>query len=221
MTTEAKTDERPLRADAERNRQLILDAAAELIAKRGLSVSMDEIAAHAGVGVGTVYRRFPEREDLFDALFEVKFLELYDLAVEAEAHDDAWEGLKFFIEKGAEVHAHDVGLREVILGSGRGKEKISEARGKMSEPVGKLVARAQAEGKLRPDVVVLDIPVLEMMISSVFDHTGGVHPEHWKRMLEIVLDGLVATRPEPTELVQPPLGIADYEAAMRKRFAGE
>lgn len=221
MASETKTDERPLRADAERNRQRILDAAAELVAERGLSVSMDEIADHAGVGVGTVYRRFPDREDLVDALFEVKFLELYELAEEALAHEDAWEGIKFFVEKGAEVHAHDRGLREVIMGSARGKEKISEVRGKMSAPVGKLVARAQEQGKLRPDLVVLDIPVLEMMIASVFDHTGAVNPEHWKRMLEIVLDGLVSTRPEPTELTVPPLGVKDYEGAMAKRFAKE
>ena len=221
MAPQTKSEDRPLRADAERNRGRILDAAAELVSKRGLSVSMDDIADHAGVGVGTVYRRFPDREDLVDALFEVKFLELYGLAVKAEAYEDAWEGVKFFIEKGAEVHAFDRGLRELILGGAKGKEKIREVRGKLSEPIGRLLTRAQEEGKLRPDVVVLDIPVLEMMLASVFDHTGGVNPEHWKRMLEIVLDGLVATRPEPTELTVPPLGIADYEKAMRKRFAGE
>lgn len=219
MAVEPKTEERPLRADAERNRRRILDAAAELIADRGLAVSMDEIADRAGVGVGTVYRRFPEREDLVDALFEAKFLELYGLAEEANELEDAWEGIKFFIEKGAEVHAYDRGLRELVLGSATGKERIREVRGKMSEPVGRLVARAQEQGKLRPDLVVLDIPVLEMMIASVFDHTGAVNPRHWKRMLEIVLDGLLATRPEPTELTVPPLGIKDYERAMAKRFA--
>ena len=102
MATDA-TSERPLRADAERNRQRILDAAADLFAERGLQVSLDEVAERAGVGVGTVYRRFPDREALIDALFQVRVEEFIGIAREAAADPDAWAGLTRFIEHGDRV----------------------------------------------------------------------------------------------------------------------
>jgi AcrR family transcriptional regulator len=79
---------RPLRRDAEQNRQRILAAAREVYSERGLDVTLDDIARHAGVGVGTVYRRFPGKEALIDALFEDKVNSLLSLAEEALANLD-------------------------------------------------------------------------------------------------------------------------------------
>src|SRR5690349_24529453 len=90
---------RPLRADAERNRARILAAAAEVFADRGLDASLDDIAAAAGVGVGTVYRRFPDKDALIDALFEVKIDRARALATEALEFEDPWEGFVFFIDR--------------------------------------------------------------------------------------------------------------------------
>jgi AcrR family transcriptional regulator len=91
---------RPLRRDAERNRQRILAAAGELFAERGLSVTLDDIARHAGVGVGTVYRRFPDKNELIDALFEDRLKALCAAAEAALASDDPWDGLVLFLERG-------------------------------------------------------------------------------------------------------------------------
>ena len=95
--------ERKLRADAARNRQRVLAAAAEVFAERGLDVSLDEVAHAAGVGVGTLYRRFPNKEALVDALFEDKVENMVVLAHEAEALDDPWEGFVYFIEHALEL----------------------------------------------------------------------------------------------------------------------
>ena len=91
---------RPLRRDAARNRERILAAAAELFTERGLQVTLDEVARRAGVGVGTVYRRFPDKEALTDALFEERITALVDLAQQALADPDEWAGLVSFLEQG-------------------------------------------------------------------------------------------------------------------------
>src|SRR6187551_3752942 len=103
---------RPLRADAERNRRRILVAAAEVFAKRGLDAGLDEIARHAGVGTGTVYRRFPDKALLIDALFESRIDSLLEVARTALARPDAWDGLVHFLEKSIEMQQADRGLKE-------------------------------------------------------------------------------------------------------------
>src|SRR4051794_8326504 len=111
MTTEAKPKRR-LRADAQRNRLRILEAAEKVFAERGLGVTMDDIADAAGVGVGTVYRRFPEKADLIDAIFEQRIDEIAGLAEQGREMDDPFAGLAFFLEHAAELHAGDRALRQ-------------------------------------------------------------------------------------------------------------
>src|ERR671937_2958692 len=108
MSTEAV---RPLRRDAERNRRRILEAAAEAFAERGLGITMDDIADHAGVGVGTVYRRFPDRELLIDALFEDVLVGMVALAEEALEIEDPWEGFVYFLEHALEKQTANRGLK--------------------------------------------------------------------------------------------------------------
>ena len=109
--------ERKLRVDAARNRQRVLAAAAEVFAERGLDVSLDEVAHAAGVGVGTLYRRFPNKEALVEALFEDKVQNMVVLAHEAEAFEDPWAGFVYFIEHALERQVRNRGLREVLLRS--------------------------------------------------------------------------------------------------------
>src|SRR5215475_1323676 len=89
---------RPLRRDAERNRQLILRAASEVFTSRGLQASLDDVAQHAGVGVGTVYRRFPDKESLVEALFEERIQAIAALAEKALAEPDSWAAVVGFLE---------------------------------------------------------------------------------------------------------------------------
>src|SRR3954469_14505841 len=122
---------RPLRADAERNRSRVLDAAAELFAAKGLAVGLDEIARHAGVGVGTAYRRFPDKRKLIEELFEDRVAGMVALAERALAADDAWGGLAGFIEAGTQPQDQDRGLREIVLGHDEGTALAVRARARV------------------------------------------------------------------------------------------
>jgi AcrR family transcriptional regulator len=185
---------RPLRADAARNRERILVAAAEVFAERGLEASLDDIAHRAGLGVGTVYRRFPGKEELIEALFEQSVHGVVALAEKAEAMEDSWEGLAWFLERATEMQSQDLGLRDVILHSGYGRERVAVARDSIVPVVTRLVERAQRDGTLRKDVVATDIPVIELMLSAVSMYTNSSAPDLWRRYLAIVLDGLAAER---------------------------
>src|ERR687883_144691 len=119
---------RPLRADAERNRKRILEAADEVFAERGLDVSLDDIAAAAGVGVGTVYRRFPDKEALIDALFEDKLGEVVEVIRKAVDLEDPWESFETFVRSVARLQAEDRGLKEALVAAHRGRERLAMMR---------------------------------------------------------------------------------------------
>src|SRR5688500_1594373 len=119
---------RPLRADAERNRARILAAAAEVFAERGLDVSLDDIAAHAGVGVGTVYRRFPDKDALIDALFEDKIDRVVALADDALEIEDPWEGFTTFMRGMCRMPAGGRRLQHEPLVHARGHARVDTAR---------------------------------------------------------------------------------------------
>ena len=119
---------RPLRRDAERNRQRILKAASEVFTERGLDVSLDEVARHAGVGVGTVYRRFRTKEDLVEALFINRIEEVAALAEEAAQVPDPWSGLVCFMEQMTEMLAGDLGLHQLLMFATYGGDKVWYAR---------------------------------------------------------------------------------------------
>ena len=119
---------RPLRRDAERNRQRILKAASEVFTERGLDVSLDEVARHAGVGVGTVYRRFRTKEDLVEALFVDRIEEVAALAEKATHASDPWSGLTGFMQEAATMLAGDLGLRQMMMFATYGGDKVRYAR---------------------------------------------------------------------------------------------
>jgi AcrR family transcriptional regulator len=206
---------RPLRRDAERNRQRILEAAREAFAEGGLGVTLDEIANRAGVGVGTVYRRFPDKEQLIDALFEERIGELVALAEASLRQDDAWEGLVGFLEGATELHACDRGLKEVALSGVHGLERVGRARQLMFPLVTRLVARAQDQGSLRPDLEPTDLPLLQLMLGSLSECTREVEPEVWRRFLGILTDGLRTRRDAPNPLARGALGPEQVQRTMR------
>jgi len=213
--TAAAPAPRPLRRDAERNRQRILQAAREVFAERGLGVTLDEIARHAGVGVGTVYRRFADKEALIDALFDDRIGELVAIAEQALAEDDAWEGLVRFLDRSLAMQAADRGLKDLITSSTHGRDRVAQARALLAPLVSELVRRAQAAGELRADVEPTDVPVITLMLSLVADYAADVVPELWRRYLTIVLDGLRARREEPTATAVDALDFDELGQAMR------
>lgn len=191
---------RPLRADAERNRTKILDAAARVFAERGLDATLDEVAAAAGVGVGTVYRRFADKETLIGALFDNGVDEIAELASRAHEMSNSWEGLVWFLEQALERQCANRGLREVVAESSYAEVRLDDAKRRIVPALGRLVERAQCDGYVRDDVVTTDFAIFEMMISSLGNKTSSVAPELWRRYLRIILDGIVVARQRPSVL---------------------
>src|ERR1700710_1360369 len=119
---------RALRRDAAINRERLLDAARELFAEQGLHVSLNDIAHHAGVGVGTAYRRFANKEEVIDALFERGLQDIAAVAQEGLADPDAWRGMVSFLERSLRMQFGDRGLNEIMNDTALGRERVSEAR---------------------------------------------------------------------------------------------
>jgi AcrR family transcriptional regulator len=199
------TERKPLRADAERNRQRILDAARELFALRGLGVTLNDIAHHAGVGVGTVYRRFPDKQRLIEDLFDQQLEELAAMMAEAVADPDPWHGLTRFMTRALELQAADRGFKEVTLGSQRAHAHGGRLRARMLPMAQQLIERARAAGELRQDFMPQDIPITQLMIGTVIDAARDVEPDLWRRYLAIFLQGIRAHPSAPEPLTTPPV----------------
>jgi len=208
--------ERPLRRDAERNRQRILDSAGVLFAERGLGVSLDEIARHAGVGVGTVYRRFPDKEQLIDALFDDRLGEMLAAAADSAEMPDPWEALVHFLERSMEMQVKDRGLKELLLGTTTAHARIEQARQQIRPIVAALLDRAQQAGVVRDDINVPDLMLLQHAIGESADYTREVAPEGWRRLLSIALDGLRPDRRRPSPMPAPPLTEEQVVCSMRE-----
>jgi AcrR family transcriptional regulator len=208
------TVDRPLRKDAERNRQRILDAARELFAERGVGVTLNDVAHHAGVGVGTVYRRFPDKVQLIEELFEQRVEQLVGLMEDALEDPDPWHGLTRFLRRMLEFQASDRAFRELVLGSAQGLERVSQVRARMLPLGSELVRRAQEVGRLRPDFRAQDVPILLLMLTTIIDSARDVDPELWRRYLAIVIDGLRADSGTPLPLPVPPLASEDVDRVM-------
>ena len=207
---------RPLRRDAARNRQRVLKAASEVFSERGLDVSLDEVARHAGVGVGTVYRRFGTKEDLVEALFVERIDAVAALAAEAATAPDPWSGLVGFLEQAAETLAGDSGLRQLLKFAIYGGDKTWYARQRMAPRVTGLVERVQAAGQLRSDLRPTDIPFILFMLAEAAQFARGVRPDIWRRYLTLVLDGLRPEREGVTPLPVRALRPDEMEMTMRQ-----
>lgn len=212
------TPDKPLRRDAERNRQLILGAARELFAERGPTVTLDDIAARAGVGVGTVYRRFPSRDELLDTLFEDRLEELIANAKRARALDDPWESVIQLLEGYMEIQGGDRSFGPVVLTNAHGRGGLDRARVRLKPIVDEIVARAQQAGVLRPDVTSTDIPMTILSVALLQNASRDVAPDTWRRQLAIILDGLRADRSGTTPLGADPVDPLDVPRIMHAAF---
>jgi len=207
---------RPLRQDAERNRQRILAAAAEVFNERGLEVTLDEIARHAGVGVGTVYRRFRTKEELIEALFMDRLELIAAIADEALASPDPWSGLVSFMERMAETMAGNVGLRQMLMFATYGRDLVAVARQHNAPLIEQLVQRAQAAGQLRTDIRQTDIALLVLVLTETTQLAYAASPDIWRRYLTLILDGMRPAREGVTPLPVPALLPEEMEKSLRQ-----
>jgi AcrR family transcriptional regulator len=208
--TKAKT----LRSDARRNRELLVASARELIAREGPDVSVEEITQHAGLGMGTLYRHFPTKDELIDAVLEDAFAELVELAREAAAEEDAWTGLTTFLEQALARHAANRGLKDVLASREHGRRRAEAMRARIRPVLRRLIERAQAQGTLRSDFTSEDLPLVFWTAGRVIETTADVSPEYWRRYLGLLLDGLRAE--SATALPQPSLTRSQLARAGRR-----
>jgi AcrR family transcriptional regulator len=132
MTAPTDHPDRPLRRDAQRNLERIRAAATKVFRERGLDASHEAIAREADVSVGTVYRRFPDREQLIDMLFEDELDAVAAVAEQAAAEDDPWQGVVHLFEGVMELSAENLGLKELVMGSGHGADRVARARDRIA-----------------------------------------------------------------------------------------
>jgi AcrR family transcriptional regulator len=192
--------ERVLRADARRNREAVIAAAKRLFADQGLDAQMPDVAKAAKVGVGTVYRHFPTKDDLIAALAAERFERLAEKAREGIEAEDPWEGLCDFIRFSAELQADDRGLCEVMGSRPEVMDASAFAVG-LDQLCDKLVKRAQRSGDLRRDLHWEDIPMIACGLGRITQATAGPAIGRWPRLVEIILDGLRA--PGNSKLPKP------------------
>ena len=218
MNVEESNGARPgrlLRADAERNRQRILAAAAELFTERGLEPSLDDVARHAGVGVGTVYRRFPDKASLADALFDERIDALVALAEQAQAEPDAWAALVSFLERSGEMLVSNRGLRQILMFAAEGHDRGICARDRMRPAIESLIERAQANGQVRADLRPTDVPMIEFMVAAAAEYAWQVRPTVWRRYLALILDALRPASASGRPLPEPELSPDEMAEVMQ------
>ena len=209
---DSRPADRPLRKDAQRSRRLVLDAAADLFARHGLEVGFDEIARAAGVGVGTVYRRFPDRQALVDALFSEKVDALLAGAAADLEIPDPWAAIVAFCERSIREGQRDRGLAQVLAGETQGLGRLDELRAGMGRLVDALVERAQHAGSVRADVDGVDLAVLTHLLSRVAVDEGE---DFWRRYLALFLDALRA-EPARRPLPVPPPTPAQFDEILHR-----
>jgi AcrR family transcriptional regulator len=208
------TASKPLRADAQRNRDRLVAAGREVFAERGFQASLDDVAHHAGVGVGTAYRRFPNKEALIDEIFEERVNEILDALERALDEEDAWIGLQQFIAELLEFQSADRGLKQAFHESSEGRERVKCAKERFMPLLATLVERSKEQGSLRADATVTDVLIGTMMIGAVIDATRDVDPDAWRRYLTFALDGFAADRGKPTDLPIPSLTPEQFDEAL-------
>ena len=209
---------RPLRADAERNRQRLIAAAREVFAERGLHVPMEDIARHAGVGVATLYRRFPTRAHLIAGAFEAKMCAYADAVAQALADPDPWAGFCGYIERVCAMQAEDRGFANVLTMTFPLHKCFEAERDRAFRGFAELVDRAKAAGKLRQDFVGEDLAVLLMANAGVIAGTASAAPHTWRRFAAYMIQAFSASNAAP--LPPPPTPTAIYRALLHLYEAG-
>jgi AcrR family transcriptional regulator len=203
-----------LRADASRNRQALLASAGELIAEHGLDAPLDEIAQRACVGNATLYRRFPRRIDLIEAVFAERMAEHVQAVEEALEQPDPSQGLRHYINAIAALQVRDRGIADLITMDVSTAPEIEQLRARAFRGVKTLIERAQAVGELRDDCTMEDVLLLLQANAGVIERSNRAGAAASQRLVHVLLDGL---RAEGASAGPAPPSARRIRAAMRER----
>ncbi|TQM29453.1 TetR/AcrR family transcriptional regulator [Nocardia bhagyanarayanae] len=206
-------EDKPLRSDARRNRDALVTAARQVFTERGLDAPLKEVAARAGVAIGTLYNRFPTRDDLIAAAVEDRLEAGSRIAEQAREIDDPWDSFAYLVEKVCELQASDRLLSDLALRAAP-SPAVARAQEYGHGLMREIITRAQRAGVLRTDWVLEDIAFITWSHTRVLEATAHIAPEAWRRNLALTLDGLRAPAAHP--LPAPPLTEAELMQALRK-----
>ena len=204
---------KPLRIDAERNRGRIVDAAQIAFAEHGLEVPLEDVADRAGVGIATLYRRFPTREALIGACFERRLAEYARAAEEALEDPDAWSGFCGYVERVCGMQAADRGLNDVLTRTFPDARDMEAHRTRGYELCERMIERAKEAGALRTDFVPEDLVLLLMANAGVVQGCGSAAPDAWRRTVALMLEAFRAHGASP---LPPPPTPRQVIRAMRR-----
>ena len=189
MIRDVNSETRPLRADAERNRKALLDAAAAVFAEHGLEASTAEIARRAGVGQGTVFRRFPTKDDLVAAIVVDRLVDITEGARALVANPPPEGAVLAFMAELASMHVRDRGLIEAVNGTrALADPAVHDAHGELMDVLEEVVKRDREAGLVREDLGAFDVMALSKAVASACE--PGIATAGWKRYLAVVAAGL-------------------------------
>jgi AcrR family transcriptional regulator len=200
-----------LRADAARNREAVLCAARTVFARDGLSAPLEEIARTAGVGIGTLYRRFGSRDELIAAALVEQIAAYADAAEQALAEPDPWAGFAGFAQRICELQAGNRGLADLLVITLASGQQIESIRARANRSTIKLIERAKATGQLRADMVSEDLLLLLIGSSAIAAAAGPQAPQAMPRFVALML---AAFRPGDDESLPPPPSRAQMRRVM-------
>ncbi|MEV4046622.1 TetR/AcrR family transcriptional regulator [Streptomyces sp. NPDC049744] len=226
MTVGARDGAPRQRRDARRNRELLLEAAHEVFTEKGLDAPLDVIARRAGVGNATLYRHFPTRAALVDAVFRDSLTGTMDAGERARKAPDAWAGLTAYLEVVFRTLAADRGSNDLMTTRLRGVESLEAVHGHNRRTVDALLSRLRDEGTVRADVTTEDVlfglaalgravPALTTATAASDTTATGSAPDAWRRPLALFLAGL-RTAPAAGPLPAPALTAAELAEVLRE-----
>jgi AcrR family transcriptional regulator len=194
--------DRQLRRDAAQNRERIIEAAREVFSEQGLQAPIEEVARRAGVGIATLYRRFPTRPELITCAFAAKMQEYAEATEQALAYKDPWEGFSWYVERLCEMQAADHGFTDVLTMTFPSAPEFEDVRDRTFLRYRELTKRAKKAGRLRRDFSTEDLPLILMANAGVVAASSAAAPEAWRRVVHLILQGLEAPARGP--LPKPP-----------------
>jgi AcrR family transcriptional regulator len=209
------TTDRAVRKDVLRNRALLLESADAVIREHGMDLSLNAVAHHAGVGVGTVYRHFPDRAALITALFEQRVDRVYEILSSHVRDEDPVAGLRSAVFEICQMQATDRGVWQVAsAGGGASHREIVQIR--LLPITRKLVRRANATGRLRVRFDANDLPVLLWTGGALHAYLGAGSPTAWWRYVQLLFDSfLTDDDPARTPIEHKAPSVDQIDAAMR------
>ncbi|WP_144751502.1 TetR/AcrR family transcriptional regulator [Curtobacterium pusillum] len=191
-------DPRPPRRDVARNRQALVDAARTAFGEHGLQAALEPIAVAAGLGNATLYRHFPTRAALWEAVLTEPMQEVLDLVDRCRtmSADDPWSGFATFVRETAEIEARNTGFSDLMTTDYRDAPTLLDLRVRVQDGIDALFRAAQHAGAVRTDAVLADVAMVQLSIATTIGTFGRVAPDAFRRWVDLALDALRA--PEVT-----------------------